>query len=497
MLQTQMKFMFRKAWHVTMLGVVLVACVGTGCMHNGAADSDGVGRALDRIFTRPAFSRAQWSCAVLDLVDGTLVYARNPDAPLIPASNQKLFIAAAALSQCGPEYRNATLVLRHGPVRDGVLEGDLILRGFGAIHFTARYPDDVPAAGKCERLEGQVAEFAQRLREVGITRVNGRLVADATAWTDMVRNAHYPSAWALSFNENTLEVDVAAGAVQTCPDQLVGFALERSAVVETQDKARTEGKLTDRILLNPGVDSRDYWRVDAMHPDTYYVTHLQAALQDAGIPVAGAALVRAASPAVAEPQATARGSGRPEQADQPVPLFELPSLPLGDILADMGAHSDNFRAESVFLNLGFLAHGKANYPSAQDALTAALREAGMFTPGYVGADGSGLSRDNRASASAIIRVLERMYNNTQRDAFLRGFARPGHPGTLRTRLVSPELAGRALAKTGTLGDVKALSGYLQVEHERWLAFSFVYNGAFESEAAWRAFEDALTLLARP
>lgn len=430
---------------------------------------------LNSIFARPEFNTTQWSCAIGPADGGEPLYTLEADRCLIPASNQKIFVAAAALLELGPGFCPETQVLRRGEIVDHVLEGDLVFRGAGAVHFTARYPCDASIKQKRQRLAQQVAEFAQRLRQAGIRRIRGSLRAAPPSWTNMQRNEHYPSAWALSFNENTLDIDVAGNRIESCPKRLVGFTVEASAAVATQDKVKVNGERTDCIRVNPSADSSDYWRLDATDPSSYYTAHLTAALKQAGVPI---------------DEHTTDSAAKPTRE-----LCRLSSMPLADILADMGVHSDNFRAEITFLNLARHVRGKADYTDGARAIGEVLSKHDLLSPGYVGADGSGLSRGNRAGAAATLRVLTRMYASTHRRAFMRCFATAGESGTLAARLAIPELRGRILAKTGTLAGVKALSGYMRTRSDQRLAFSFICNNApADSTVTWQAFEDALRIL---
>lgn len=125
---------------------------------------------LDAILADSRLAGAQVSVTVRDAPTGEVLYARNADARLIPASNQKLFIAAAAFAVLGPEYRFRTAVLTAGRPQNGVLEGNLYLKGTGdPTMLVSRY-----------------ADLAAALAGRGIRNVRGRLVADDT-WFDDVR----------------------------------------------------------------------------------------------------------------------------------------------------------------------------------------------------------------------------------------------------------------------------------------------------------------------
>src|SRR5690606_25138359 len=98
----------------------------------------------------------------------------NADVPLIPASNNKVFTSVWALDVLGPDYRFPTDLLLTGPIRDGVLEGDVVLRGSGDPAFGYPAYEDDPMR--------PLRVMAQRLREMGVRSVRGGVVGDASAF---------------------------------------------------------------------------------------------------------------------------------------------------------------------------------------------------------------------------------------------------------------------------------------------------------------------------
>ncbi len=94
---------------------------------------------IDSILARPQLARAQWGIEVRDASTGQTLYARNASRLFIPASNLKLIVSATAAHHLDPDYRFRTSVYAAGPVRDGTLDGDLVLYGRGDPMISARY----------------------------------------------------------------------------------------------------------------------------------------------------------------------------------------------------------------------------------------------------------------------------------------------------------------------------------------------------------------------
>ena len=106
----------------------------------------------------------RWGILAVDLANGSTIFAHNPDALFVPASNQKIFTTAAALDALGPYWTTRTSLYagaRPGP--DGVLRGDLVLYGRGDPNLSDRYSPGDPL--------GSLRLFAARLRDAGVRRV--------------------------------------------------------------------------------------------------------------------------------------------------------------------------------------------------------------------------------------------------------------------------------------------------------------------------------------
>lgn len=447
---------------VAAAGVLAVTIVGTA----PGADVAGLRARLGAVFEHPDFRNAAWGCVVAGAADGAVLFAHNPRHRLIPASNQKLYVAGACLAELGGAYRSKTEFLAAGEVRNGTLHGDLVVRGYGAFDLTARFPRDVPVARKAGRLNAALERLAERLRERGVSRITGRVTGDASAWTDMVRNTHYPSAAALLFHDNTLEIGVTGGRVATCPPERYMFKLLATRAGPAQERASG----ADTIRVNVRQDSTDYWRLRHGDAVAYAAGQIRRGLVAAGLPVDGAYAARAPS-------------------RDATPLLVRRGAPLRDVLKGVLTWSDNLRAEVLFLSLGYEVEGRADYARASRACSSALLRAGLRLPDYVAADGSGLSRDNRVSAIDtvdLLRWLRREHYPVMRSAL----AVSGRTGTLRKRLAGARVRGRVLAKTGSLRGVRALSGYITTQAGTPLCFAFICNDAPSDARAWAAIESA-------
>ncbi|MDE7438156.1 MAG: D-alanyl-D-alanine carboxypeptidase [Muribaculaceae bacterium] len=111
---------------------------------------------------------------VLDLNSGEVIASHNPAEPLVPASIMKSVTTAALLSHLDEDYRYETKIYTEGPVREGVLEGNLLVVGSGDPSLNSKYVDN--NSDICQ-------EIANALRAAGISQIKGKIVVDEEIWS--------------------------------------------------------------------------------------------------------------------------------------------------------------------------------------------------------------------------------------------------------------------------------------------------------------------------
>ncbi|HKG92229.1 MAG TPA: D-alanyl-D-alanine carboxypeptidase, partial [Gemmatimonadaceae bacterium] len=170
--------------------------------------------AVDSMVAAPQFRNAHWGILIVNPSTGDTLYSHNAGKLFMPASNQKLLTGAVAMAQLGPDYRWPTTFAARGAVRNGVLEGDLVVEGRGDPTLSDRMRGgDAMAA---------LRDVADSLRAHGVQRITGRIVRGADAFPD----ANYGFGWAwddfdepysagvdeLFFNEGFSRIVVRGGA---------------------------------------------------------------------------------------------------------------------------------------------------------------------------------------------------------------------------------------------------------------------------------------------
>ncbi len=438
-----------------------------------------IGRRMDA----SGHPRDGWGIVVTEL-DGTVLYAHQADRLFIPASNAKLAVTAAALGLLGPHFTVTTTVQTTAPVVDGVIQGDLVLVGHGDPTFSRRcYHIDSLAPGVCDGDPAlRLRVLADQLRQQGIREIRGDLVADSR-WFDAQRTHPtwdaYDLGWyyaapvsALAFNDNALDVRTEAGPrVGTPPTITIVPELGLATILSTATTGAASSTRTYDIFRNAdGASYRATGRVPlgnarteypaVADPDRFAALALRAELTGAGIAVDGA--IRSAD-----------GSVGPVQGP---PLATVTSRPLADWLFPILASSQNLFSEMLLKQLGRTRAGSGSWEAGLAVQRRYLIDSiGIDSAAFRLVDGSGLSSSNRITPLALTRILRHLWQAPTRAVVAGAMPRSGMVGTLQRRFRGTPLQDRIRAKTGAIGKVNALSGYIDHPDGRTLVFSVIAN----------------------
>lgn len=402
------------------------------------------------------------SARVLDLGNRRVAQSKA-DLPLNPASNMKLITAAFALDKLGPTFTYRTALF--GSIDSAGTAAKLVLRGDGDPTLT----------------ESDLWRLANTLRNRGVRHIQSLLVDQSAFDGQTVPPAfdQQPNEWAsfrapvsaIAVERNSITLNVLpqsentparvwfepAGVVQL-QGTIQTSERGRGQAIQLSLAQRPDGQLAATIGGHVAVGlSRQRFpkRVDEPSLVAGYV--LAQALRDLGVRV----------------DRVERGVVR----DLPLVSY-VTSEPLSEVLSALGKYSDNFSAEMVFKSLSAAPNGVASFAASCALTDAWLRERAPMPPSTRIVNGSGLFDANRISAATLVALLEDAYADPRRrDAMLSQLSTGGADGTLAGRFKEPALAGRVRAKTGTLDDSLALSGYvLRPGTQPPVVFSLLVNG---------------------
>jgi serine-type D-Ala-D-Ala carboxypeptidase/endopeptidase (penicillin-binding protein 4) len=412
------------------------------------------------------------------------LYERNRDRTFTPASNVKLLTTAAALHRLGSNYRLRTSV--YGTPGPG---GLTVLRVLGRGDPTVT--------------EAQITSLAQQVQQAGVTQVS-RLVVDDSYFPGFATNPTWEwedAQFAYAAPVNGLILNQNAVAIQIAPTQLgqplaiTGFQalpagpwplVNDSLTIAPEAQGvplalwRTGDNPTLRLTGQMAVDAapRPY-RLAVLNPAQQFAAALQQALAAQGMAVGPGAITQI-------------------PASTPGPeLAAVDSPPLADLLIPANRDSDNLYAEVLFKTLAVVFSETTPTEASQAggaAVKAVLAELGVPTEPLRLADGSGLSRHNLVTPTALVETLQVMAIHPEAQVFRDSLAVAGVSGTLRNRLVNTSLAGRVQGKSGALTGNVALSGYVHPPNYEPLVFSLMINHSNQHASILRAKIDAVLQL---
>lgn len=415
----------------------------------------------------PCLRAGNFGIKIVSLDNREIIYQHQSDSAFIPASNLKLITTAAALKFLGPDYRFVTQLRGSGEVKDGVLSGDLYLKGSGDPKLVTE----------------QMWLLANELKNLPLRKVDGDLVADdsyfdGVRWVKTWNKNHGAQAYhaplgALSFNFNTVKVMVAPGAAPGDKPIVVVDPDMEYIHVDNQATTLPAGR-RNRLIVNrlardgfneivvtggiPFKGSRKRFYLSITNPALFTALTFKSFLAKAGIEFKG----------------NVRMGKAPEDAAL---LVRHDSEPLALILRGLNKFSNNFVAEQLTKTLAADQFGPpGTTENGVKIIESYMKSLGYSPPRFTLVDGSGLSRQNRLSPDQIVSVLRAVYKDLSvYPELIASLAVMGLDGSVQDRMNGNPAARRARVKTGTLNSVSAISGYFQSQGGEKFVFSIMMN----------------------
>ncbi|MGD9888363.1 MAG: D-alanyl-D-alanine carboxypeptidase/D-alanyl-D-alanine-endopeptidase [Halothiobacillaceae bacterium] len=374
----------------------------------------------------------------------------NADRPQNPASVMKLVTTAAALDILGANYTWPTEVFVSKPVINGVLKGDIILKGYGNPMF---FTEDLAA-------------LIQDLRKKGLHTIDGNLVLDNSFFSLPLEDpAAFDNAPYRAYNAlpDALLLNQRATRFMLSPDPasrrlniqselpIPGMRIANN--VKTSKKAGCADPKVDVIStstetviefsgnLNPNCGEKDMYRV-VVPPENMLLGAFSSMWAQQGGSFNGNVRV-APTPAKAQL------------------YYTYQSRPLADIIIPMNKLSSNVMARQLLLSVAAKKLGAPATPEkGKRAIDLWLTENKLSWPGFELGNGSGLSREARISPRQLGDLLMHVYRSPTMLEFSASLPIVGIDGTVRKRLKDEDIQGRAQLKTGTLNGTRAIAGFM-------------------------------------
>ena len=435
---------------------------------------------IDAILAAPALEHSVWGVLVKSLAktgDDETLYSVHARTLLMPASNMKIVTLAATAARLGWDFHYETRIIAAGPIQGGVLHGDLIVVGSGD-----------PSIGSRDGTATHVFDaWAENLKTLGLRRVEGRLVGDddrfederlGAGWTwDDLSEGYAAGIGALQFNENAIHVTVAPGIV--AGDEAIVSADPSGSGLVIHNRLRTTAagaaaafdayrlpgssqlELRGTVPLG-STPSGHTLSVD--NPTQFFVNVLRSTLIAHGIGVDG-------------PAVDIDEIGDPPSRDGAAILYSYRSPPLTMLATTLMKVSQNLYAETFLKTISAAdGSGPGTAIGGRGLVRDTLSGWGVEDGGLIMRDGSGLSRYNYVTPQTLVTILTHVDRDPKlRDSFESALPIAGRDGTLSRRMAGTPAEGNARAKTGSIANARALSGYVTDADGEPLVFSIIAN----------------------
>ena len=428
--------------------------------------------AVNFLTSHPITGQANMSVLVQNLNTGEVIDEYRSDKVVPPASVMKLLTTAAALEMMGPGFRFPTVLEYTGTIENGVLHGDLYVRG-GCD----------PSLGWKGR-NAFLNQWVKAVKAAGIQRIHGAVVADMTMLDGEAQNPNWlcedagnyyaPGIFALNYYGNTMNIVLESGAPGTVARVLktepavsdIRFINHIRCDKITYDGAFVSGLpysceryLTGAVPSNLGTFGV---KGDLPNPGLLLARHFPAKLREAGVEVRHEASYLADYNPLTPPRTE---------------LYIHYSEPLSEIIKETNLNSNNLYAEALFRYLGSRYTLPGTIHNSQDLLRDYWRRRGVNVQNAIIKDGCGLAPQDAVSARAFVQLLAAMYKSPNAGAWMESLPVSGKSGTLTSLCPKTPLEGRIHAKSGTIAGTKNFAGYIDMPNGDTWVFAILINSA--------------------
>lgn len=465
---------------------------------------------VKQLLEAPYMKGATFSIVVKDLNDGTTVYSYDKDREVSPASVLKTVATATALELLGEDYRYPTTLEYDGIIKDGVLNGNLYIKGsgdpsLGSSHFSTNKNTYTPAQNKF------IPEWIAALKKAGIRKITGAIVSDerifdtegsSIKWLrEDMGNYYAPGSYGVSAFDNMYKLTLRTGAAGTRPVVMgtdpeipsLHFTNYLKAASVSSDSAYIIGAplANERYLYGvlPANRERYVLKGDIPDPALFLAAYLTDWLRREGIAVGK-------EPTCYRIESEA---GRWKSTDRET-LITTYSPTLREIASVTNHVSHNLFADALVKTVGL-----QYTPRKQEVISSFGRgvrrvsdhwkDKGLDVYPLRMYDGSGLAPADKVSAEFIADLL--VYMATKSDAanaFIESLPQAGIEGSVRSFLKGTKLQGKARLKSGGITGVRSYAGYVTIGGRRYAVAVFSNNYSCSMSEMTKGLEKLLVQL---
>lgn len=460
-----------------------------------ALDESGkLGQQITNVLNTPKLEGALAGVSIRNASSGDIIFEKGADTRLRPASNQKLFTAAAALETLGKDYRFKTEVYTDGKEIGKVLNGNIYIKGQGDPTL----------------LKNDFDQLAAEVKKKGIKLINGNVIADDTWYDDerysedltwMDEAEYYGAAVSALTASPNEDFDTGTVIVEVNPGNVSGKdasvnVVPKNDYVKIINLAKTvaaDGKKEIEITREHGsntitiegtiplkANKTRQW-VAVWEPTGYALELFKQSLNEQGIKVTGKAKIGQIS----------------KKANV---IATHSSMPLSELLVPFMKLSNNGHAEMLVKEMGKVRLGEGSWEKGLEVVENTLTSLNVNTKLLMMRDGSGISHVNLVPANELSKLLFAVQGKSWFPVYINALPLAGNSerligGTLRNRMKETPAAGNVQAKTGTITSVSSLSGYVTSKKGEKFIFSILLNNFVDEEGITKLQDDIAVILA--
>lgn len=454
---------------------------GQNPLAQALAPSNSIQASVNQFVVDPSIQNGSFSFYCIDLDSQKVIASYDERRSLVPASTQKVVTTATALDVLGPNYRTKTLIQYTGYIDTNcVLHGDVYIKGggdpaLGGDRFKKRY-------------EGLMQKWANAIVQLGIDSIDGRVIGDATAFSDDIA----PATWiwgdlgnyygagpcGLSIYENKLRLEFSSGpeagdsTTIICtkpyvPGLLIDNQVKAAKIKNDQAYIVGGPYAFNRVAKGAIPKGKESFEVRSALPDPAYLAafDFEHELHMHGVKVGKHASTLRRLRLFENFVDTAE---RQE-------VFKTYSPALSSLIKYTNMYSVNLYAEHILNFIALRKKGKGSTTSGANYVLGHWKKKGVDVTGMYVSDGSGLSRFNAINAKQMVQILAYMRTSKHWKVFKGSLPVAGKSGTLTRYCRGSNSYNNLTAKSGTMTRVKSFAGYVKSKSGRNLAFCMIVN----------------------
>ncbi len=439
-----------------------------------------IDHAIQKLAGHSDMKYASLGVCLVDVATNKVIASHNPDLSVIPASTMKVITTATALSILGPDYQFKTELLYDGAIENGVLKGNLYIKGYGDPTLGS---DQLAEMGGMDPI---LEAFANAIKEKGIKQIEGKIVGDGThfessvsgeswAWND-IGNYYGAGVSGLNFHENLYHLTFKLGSNLNSPPTIKSvkptvpnlFFINEltSGEKNSGDNAYIYGapRTYERFIRGTLPIGKEYTIKGAIPDPAYFMAHsLHAYLREKH---------RIKTPGLTTTQLEMDRANNSPKGTNKTTIYTHQSPKLTKIVDRAVKKSVNLYCESLLKAIGVKQSGKGTSLAGIEAIQTFWEERGVKTDGWFMEDGSGLSPRNSITAKKLATILAKVEKDKIKFANFRSYISTAKQyGTLKGAR-NPE---NVWMKSGSMGRVRGYSGYIKTKKGQLLAYALLAN----------------------